>query len=158
MRILDLGCGGRGRRTDATHFMDKNPLYVKGKPNGKAWDMNNLPLPYPDGYFEKVYCEDVLEHLDIGIEESLLEIRRILGFCGILELSVPNCMWWYHRICYLLGYIPQEFFLAHRKHFTRRYVYNALDNCGFKIMVKNNFPLKPDFMGPSIIVKARRFE
>lgn len=155
--ILDMGCGGRPK-PDATHSIDINPVYVKDKPNGKVWDMNNLPFPYPDGYFDKIYCCDVLEHLDVGFEAVLLELRRILKFHGVLVVSVPNCMWWYHRICYLIGYIPQDFFLAHRKHFTRGYVYNALDNCGFKIKAKSNFPPKLNFMGSGITIKARKFE
>lgn len=154
-KILDIGCGDNPNR-EATHFIDINPKYVTME-NGKTWDVNH-PLPYEDGTFDKVYCTDIMEHLKIPVEVFLVEMRRILKFQGDLVIRVPNCMWWYHRLVYLLGYIPDDFFLAHRKHFTRRYLYNALDNCGFKVRFRRNCRVFIECIGADITIIARRFE
>lgn len=158
-KILDVGCG-TDPKPDATHFLDINPAHIKGKKNGKVWDLNKLPLPHNNNTFDKIYCDNVLEHLDVNTEDVLSELYRILKHRGTLVVAVPNAMWWYDRILYLLGKMPNDFILAHKKHFTRDYISIALRNCGFKIVPHHNKSLlfKPKFIGKEISIIARKVE
>lgn len=104
-RILDAGCGdginlfglsnmARSNRWNAMIYgVDYNELRI-----GRA---SKLPLiadvrvsslealPYPDGWFSVVLCNQVLEHIpDDG--KVLKELRRVIRPGGILILGVPN--------------------------------------------------------------------
>lgn len=98
-RILDAACG-LGYFTDlfARHGalaigvdLDKLCIdYCQKHMQGDYHiiDLTQIPYPYPDTYFDKVVCSEVLEHiLNNGI--VLDEIRRILKPKGTLVASTP---------------------------------------------------------------------
>ena len=156
-KVLDIGCGCNPKK-DATHLLDINRLYVNGTDNVQ-WDCNNLPLPYPDNTFSMIYIDNMLEHLEVDTTAFLREIRRILCFRGDVIITVPNVMFWYHRLCYLLGFIPNDFYLAHKKHFTTSSLFLAMRESGLKLRpVQNKSFLKPEFSKSIIIAHGRRFE
>lgn len=158
-KILDVGCGP-GSKINATHVIDLNPAHIEGKENGIVWDLNKLPLPYENNMFDEVYCDNVLEHLDISAEEVLKEFYRILKHKGHLTVIVPNSMWWYDRVLYLFGKMTNDFILAHKKHFTKSYLALSLRNAGFKILSHHNkgFSFSPNFSGKDIRLVARKVE
>jgi SAM-dependent methyltransferase len=48
-----------------------------------------VAMPFPDGYFDKVICSEVLEHI-LNDRLAIKEFRRILKDNGILAVSVPS--------------------------------------------------------------------
>ena len=51
-------------------------------------DIERLPLPFEDGEFDEIRCENVLEHVDYA--PVLKELYRILRPAGLLKIRVPH--------------------------------------------------------------------
>ncbi|MCK5582010.1 MAG: methyltransferase domain-containing protein [Candidatus Omnitrophica bacterium] len=162
MKVLDIGPGNVPKK-DATHCVDFNDEFQleiesKGK-KFKKWDCNKLPLPYDNQEFDLVYMDNSLEHLDIDVIPFFREINRITKFRGHFIVKVPSTMYWYQRVSYLFGYIPPDFFLAHKQHYTTSVLVEYLRQADFKIRPRNNFKmLISDFLKDGIEVKARKFQ
>lgn len=62
-------------------------------------------LDYPDGYFDTIVMNAVIEHLVDPIS-GLREIHRLLRTGGRLIIDTPNCAKWTRRIKLLFGYFP----------------------------------------------------
>jgi SAM-dependent methyltransferase len=61
---------------------------------------NALELPFPDNYFDKVICSEVLEHIP-DYHGVLAEIKRVLKPDGLFAVSVPRA--WPEEICWKLS-------------------------------------------------------
>lgn len=55
-----------------------------------AWDLNELPWPWKNNYFERIEARSVFEHLDIDLLAAIDECWRILKPGGRLYVKVPN--------------------------------------------------------------------
>lgn len=96
MEILDLGAGAgiveqmnfRGAvkrvcgidldpRVEANPFLDEGRVSDAGK------------IPYPDGSFDIVFCDNVMEHLDNPLE-VFSEVARVLRGGGLFMFKTPN--------------------------------------------------------------------
>jgi SAM-dependent methyltransferase len=64
-------------------------------------------LPDLDGYFDRVVCADILEHLRNPIH-LLSEVRQIMAPDASLVASLPNSGNLYFRLNVLLGRFPQH--------------------------------------------------
>jgi ubiquinone/menaquinone biosynthesis C-methylase UbiE len=82
MDILDLGCGRR-KRSDAVGI-DRNPQ----SDADVLHDLNHFPYPFPDNRFDRIYADNVLEHLD-DVIAVMTELHRITKTGGIVEITVP---------------------------------------------------------------------
>ncbi|MDP3771770.1 MAG: class I SAM-dependent methyltransferase [bacterium] len=51
-------------------------------------DIEQLPLPFPDGSFDEILAQDVLEHIDYP--RVLKDLHRILKADGMLNIRVPH--------------------------------------------------------------------
>jgi SAM-dependent methyltransferase len=71
----------------------------------KVIDLNAQPLPYPDGYFQGIFCGEVIEHL-FDPDHLLDEVKRCLSADGLCVLTTPNLAAWYNRVALLLGAQP----------------------------------------------------
>ena len=116
--LLDVGCAG-GAKAEAYARSLGIPLdRVKGvEPQegyaaeaGKKFevykvDIEKEPLPLPDGAFDLVVCNQVLEHLK-NIYRPLSEMDRVVKTGGFLLIGVPNLSGLYTRLLLLLGRQP----------------------------------------------------
>jgi SAM-dependent methyltransferase len=79
---LNLGCGTDVR--DGWVNLDIAPLPGVDV----VHDINVLPLPFPDGEFDMILCNDILEHVDLV--PVLKECHRILAPGGKMRIEVPH--------------------------------------------------------------------
>ena len=89
--ILDLGCGN-AKEEDADYGID----IVELDGVDLVWDLNNTPYPLESGSVEKIYMNDVIEHLD-NPAEVIQECYRLLKSKGLLQIKV---VYWNHRYSY----------------------------------------------------------
>ena len=81
-RRLNLGCG-----TDIRPGWVN--LDIAGLPGvDVVHDINVLPLPFADGSFDEILCNDILEHVDLV--PVLKECHRILAPGGRMRIEVPH--------------------------------------------------------------------
>lgn len=81
-RCLDLGCG-KAKQVGCIG-MDRYPLPSVDV----VHDIDVVPWPFPDGSFDTVYANHVLEHLS-DLTRTMEEIHRILRPHGRLRVRVP---------------------------------------------------------------------
>jgi 2-polyprenyl-3-methyl-5-hydroxy-6-metoxy-1,4-benzoquinol methylase len=97
-RVLDFGCG-TGKlvthlRSRGIHIQGielhtsevEEALQEAARPHVTLYD-GNLPLPFPDCYFDVVTATEVMEHID-NAEAFLLEIKRITK--RVFIMTVPD--------------------------------------------------------------------
>ena len=82
--ILNLGAGNRISKNAINHDFRKHRPEINA-----VHDLNVLPWPWPDNSFVHIEAWAVLEHLEIGLIESLGECWRVLRPGGILRVKLP---------------------------------------------------------------------
>lgn len=103
-RILDCGCGGgefglalkrRGARVvcgieivERAHRFAKQVL-----DDALLGNIEQMELPWEDGYFDCIVFGDVLEHL-IDPTAVLRKVSRVLAPNGVIVMSIPNVRFW----------------------------------------------------------------
>ena len=72
MKVLDLGCGNRKR--NGAIGIDINPATSADV----VYDLNTFPYPFADSFFDEIYADNILEHLDdvIKVMEELYRIGK----------------------------------------------------------------------------------
>ncbi len=139
-RLLDFGCG---------------PGYFVAQAEKQGWEAHGVEVGawaekmarrlglqnfhcgvlaeqgFPDGFFDAVCANQVLEHLPSPRHE-LADIRRVLRPGGLLYASVPN----YRCLTILLGCDDFElnFPMAHVNYFTPATLAKLLTGCGFEVL------------------------
>ena len=89
-RILNLGGGSN---------CIEGCLTVDIDPRADAYVDITKPLPFADASVEAIFCEEVIEHVDIQLGRKLLsECWRILKPGGIIRLATPDLNWFAKRI------------------------------------------------------------
>ena len=84
MKILNLGCG----KTKIPNSIGIDFNFIEGFTD-VVHNLNALPYPFPDNYFDEIHFYHVLEHLDDPLHK-LEEVHRILKTDGILFMRVPH--------------------------------------------------------------------
>ena len=100
MKILDLGCGNR--KLTGAIGIDYNP----DTEADIIHDLNSMPYPFKDSFFDGVYANNIIEHLD-DVIKVMEELSRISKAGAIIKIIVP-----YFRAKW--AYIDP----THRHHFT----------------------------------------
>lgn len=99
-RILDVGCAGGAMGRALKQRGAREVVGIEVVPEVAAaarqhldtvhvLDVQQAPLPYPDGHFDVITCADVLEHL-VDPGQVLRQLRRYLRDDGLLVCSIPN--------------------------------------------------------------------
>ncbi len=83
MKKLNLGCGNDIRKG----YVNLDIAKLKGV--DIVHNINKLPLPFQDNYFDEILCLDILEHVDSFID-VFQDLNRILKKKGVLVINVPH--------------------------------------------------------------------
>ncbi len=83
MKILDVGCGNV--KIAGAVGIDVSPATQADV----VHDLNRIPWPLAAGEFDRVNCQDVLEHLD-DVIAAMEEIHRVLKPGGAVTIRVPH--------------------------------------------------------------------
>jgi len=100
MKLLDLGCG---------HKKFPGAIGIDNNPNTEAdiiHDLNSMPYPFEDSFFDGIYADNIIEHLD-NVVNVMEELSRISKAGATIKIIVP-----YFRAKW--AYIDP----THRHHFT----------------------------------------
>lgn len=103
LRVLDAGCGtgrhavrlaGRGAAVTGVDFSEGMLARASAKPGaeGARWvrhDLEQPPLPFEAGAFERVVSGLVLDHIE-RLEPFLRELRRVCAVGGRVVLTVVH--------------------------------------------------------------------
>jgi predicted SAM-dependent methyltransferase len=82
MKILDVGCGTKKK---------KGAIGIDFNSQTDADVIHNLeifPYPFNDNEFDKIYCDNVIEHLN-DVIRTMEELWRISKPGGTIEIVVP---------------------------------------------------------------------
>lgn len=137
-RLLDVGCGrgdllriakerdweavGTEFSQEAVELCKSNNLTVLA---GKLSEIN-----FPHSYFDVIFLQEVIEHVDESPEKILNEVLRILRPGGIVYLTTPNLNSLSQR---LLGKKWRAFHSEHRFIFTPKNLKKMLRKSGFYV-------------------------
>lgn len=168
-RGLEAGCGDASftaafaRYFDETQAIDISAAQIAVNQRQhpfvafRAHDLAQ-PLPYPDGYFDAVWCSEVLEHLFDPLF-ALKEFRRVLAPGGKLLVTVP-----YHgRFKNLLialfkwdHHFDPEY--PHLRFFTERSLGRIAVKAGFPVLKFRSCgmsrPLRDFFVPTNLLMRA----
>jgi len=119
-RFLDVGCGD-GTITmmlaKAMKAVEVRGIEISSRGGSLArsrgidvvvCDAEEGKWPFPDGYFDTVYCGELVEHV-FEPAHVLAEIHRVLRVGGVCLLTTPNLASWYNRLVLVLGFQPFEY-------------------------------------------------
>jgi predicted SAM-dependent methyltransferase len=88
-RILNLGGGGNCMPDCLTVDID---------PRADAYVDVTSQLPFEDASIDAIFCEEVIEHVDLSLGQDLLrECWRVLVPGGVLRLTTPDLDWFAGR-------------------------------------------------------------
>lgn len=149
-KILDIGCSNGAF---AARVKDQNKAEVWGiefmpdeaeKAKQKldkvfSGPCENFIDELPNGYFDVIYCNDVLEHL-VDPYRVLESLRSKLSEQGVLISSIPNIR--FHSVLIPLIFNKQfeyqNFGVMDRTHlrfFTKKSIKNMYENLGYEVLV-----------------------
>lgn len=131
---INVGCG-----------LVKKPGYINidANPDLKpdlVWKIGEKPLPFKNNSINEINADSILEHLDTGFVEFIVEAKRLLKSNGILKFYVPNCFHWKARLKYLFGKFDAAsgFHYDHRWFFKPSFCVAVLKFYGFEVVTNHS--------------------
>lgn len=123
---LDLGCGdgywseklkNLGYRTTSIDMKRKYPNEDADYPykNAVFADANSV-LPFPDRYFDIIWCSEVIEHIE-NYKLTIQEIQRVLKPGGLYIITTPNSFFWLHYFLWCFGFTHKNWQNSGHKNF-----------------------------------------
>lgn len=129
--IIDLGCGQRVKE-DATHVVDLvKPANIRGAKYIRH-DLNKYPYPLENDVADKIYADNVYEHLGISLYDFLIECHRILKSDGILVFKIPNAWCINKRLSFLIGRSLPSYHPQHIQYPKASFTRKVMKHIGFK--------------------------
>ena len=116
--LLNLSSYGNKTFGAEAHTEDLGDSVAEGIQKGlvsQACNIDESPLPYPDGHFDLVIFASVVEHL-YNPFFALDEMHRVLASGGLLLLEAPNAVALGRRVDILKGRNPFRWFNEYNAH------------------------------------------
>jgi len=88
-RKLHLGCGEKYRGGWVNQDIGDRDIYGNKIKVDIIHDLDKFPYPFPDNYFEEVFMDQVLEHLD-NPQRVVKELVRICRNGAIIKIQTPH--------------------------------------------------------------------
>jgi methionine biosynthesis protein MetW len=116
-RLLDIGCGDGSFTVllkNALHSVEAVGIELSAEAVSAArlkgiethlMDIDGGGFPFTNGYFDVIYCGEVIEHV-FNTDHLLREIYRVLKPSGYCIITTPNLASWSNRFALLLGFQP----------------------------------------------------
>jgi predicted SAM-dependent methyltransferase len=136
-KVLDLGCGNR--KKEGSVGVDLNP----GTNADIIHDLNVFPYPFEDSAFEKIYADNVIEHLD-NVVKVMEELYRISKPEGIIIIKVP---FFRSRYAFIDPTHKHYFTTESFTYFDPKHIHHSLFNYSgclfqtYKIVFNEDFPI-----------------
>jgi SAM-dependent methyltransferase len=93
------------------YVVDGNPAYLAQAKelglNTLHHDIEHEDLPYENGFFDAVFCGEIIEHM-WDTDRFLEQIERVLAPGGCLVLTTPNLASWFNRLALAVGWQPLD--------------------------------------------------
>ncbi len=106
--VLDVGCrdGHFSKRLESSGFITTSIDIECAYERCQRVDANR-PLPFPDQTFDRIWCSEVIEHLN-DPAAVIHEFRRVLKPGGFAVFTTPNSTIWLYAILRLFGKRPKD--------------------------------------------------
>ena len=167
--LLDIGCGEGAAASYLARSLGCGAAYgieiaadsaERANERGviaRACNVDDGPLPYPDGMFDVVLCSEVIEHV-LDTDHLLDEIARVLEPGGVAALTTPNLASWVNRLTMgLAGWQPFTYDVSlrhkvgrptfgsqetsgHLHMFTHRAFRELLERHGYELLAIEGIP------------------
>ena len=147
-RVLDIGCGGgefgrllKEHGVREVHGVEIVPqardLAAQHLDSATLGNIEEMNLPFDDGYFDCVTFADVLEHLHDPVM-ALRKTSRVLARDGVIVMSIPNVRF-YEVIAMLAGgrwtYADAGILdRTHLRFFTAAEMQNLVEAAGLQLL------------------------
>jgi SAM-dependent methyltransferase len=162
-KILDAGCGHGEytiyalREKAKVWAFDYSGEMVKGtqalldifslKPEKLTINLV-LDIPYPDEFFDQVFCLAVIDHLDPeSRKKAMSEVTRVLKKGGRMYINVPNRFAFHGRIFFYIMAKLRRYPAGKIKYFTPAEVNKILNENGLKRVKTLGMTILPPFSG-----------
>lgn len=143
-KVLEIGCAAGGFRSnfpEHVEYWGVEPVQAAAE-QARLRNIKVLCGTYddvcsqiPDGYFDVIVCNDVIEHV-LSPEAFLLSLKGKLTTAGVLVGSIPNVRFWGNLVKLLIkrdwkyedsGVLDK----THLRFFTAKSFRRLMDNAGF---------------------------
>lgn len=183
-RWLDIGCQAGGLLGKLHHHFDEafgvdigdyqNHWGELPAVNFRLHDLDEEPIPFPDGHFDIVTCFMVIEHV-FDVFGAVKEISRLTAEGGTAVIEVPNAGYVKHLFSLLRGRVPrtgsqdypfnerQGWDGQHLHYFTLRETREIFDRYGLRLVThtsRGKYPtlrrLAPSLLYSSLILTFQK--
>ena len=116
-------------------------------------------LKFPNNYFDKIICSEVLEHVP-DLDLAIKEIKRVLKPDGILVITTPNKNSWYGFDRYFLWQklLKRKWPHPYDRWTNKKNLVNLLDSNKFTIELSYSVCFIPGFIFPYFLPNiAKKF-
>ena len=164
-KVLEVGCGNgrvglyllsQEKTLDMT-FSDVTPVAKKYLSDYNFVECSMTKTPFPDNNFDKVYCSQVLNHIEDG-ERAIKEMYRILkpGGSFLIMTQNPYCVFIYKLGSFFKLTPKFEYDKTVKRIYSIHTLSNLLNKHGFKIQDVKYYS---DFISPKLRLNflRRRF-
>ncbi|HVP29450.1 MAG TPA: class I SAM-dependent methyltransferase [Myxococcota bacterium] len=164
-RLLDLGCGDGTNLPWLAPFAERlygsdynllRLLRARGRaPEATLFLADLLDQPVPDGFFDAIFFNHVIEHVpdDAG---ALREVHRILAPGGLLVLGTPNEGAWWWQLAYRRA--PEVRATTDHVHFyTADTIGRRLREAGFELLEVEHLGWGPPDWGWDARLRGRKW-
>ncbi len=144
MNRLNIGCGKDIR----TGYINLDLKKLPGV--DVVHNLNKIPYPFKDNYFDEIICYNVLEHMDnfLAVVE---ELYRISKNGAIIQVEVP----FFHSLEAFADPTHKNFFtLDTFDYLTKDHYFNYYSHVRFEVLEKK---LIPTFLGRMVPLPIRNF-